>query len=54
MLLLPKMGDLPADRIQIAPAFTDIGLDFTGPLYIKEGNKSYKGYVVIFTCANRN
>ena len=31
--LQPKMGDLPADRINAAPAFSHIGLDFTGPFY---------------------
>ena len=46
------MGNLPADRINVAPAFSHIGLDFTGPIFIKEGKKSHKGYVVIFTCAN--
>ena len=52
ILLQPKMGDLPADRINVAPSFSHVGLDFTGPLFIKEGKKSHKGYVVIFTCAN--
>ena len=50
--LQPKMGDLPADRINVAPSFSHVRLDFTGPLFIKEGKKSHKGYVVIFTCAN--
>ena len=30
-----KMAPLPAERVQIAPPFTNIGLDFTGPLYRK-------------------
>lgn len=29
-----KMAPLPAERVQIAPPFTNIGLDFTGPLYL--------------------
>lgn len=30
-----KMALLPAERVQIAPPFKNIGLDFTGPLYLK-------------------
>ena len=30
-----KMAPLPAERVQITPPFTNIGLDFTGPLYPK-------------------
>ena len=49
-----KMAPLPAERLQIAPPFTNIGLDFTGPLYlkVKEGSKTStsKAYVCIFIC----
>ena len=49
-----KMAPLPAERVQIAPPFTNIGLDFTGPLYlkVKEGSKTStsKAYVSIFIC----
>ncbi|XP_015772515.1 PREDICTED: uncharacterized protein LOC107350789 [Acropora digitifera] len=49
-----KMAPLPAERVQIAPPFTNIGLDFTGPLYlkVKEGSKTStsKAYVCIFIC----
>ena len=49
-----KMAPLPAERVQIAPQFTNIGLDFTGPLYlkVKEGSKTStsKAYVCIFIC----
>ena len=42
------------ERVQIAPPFTNIGLDFTGPLYlkVKEGSKTStsKAYVCIFIC----
>ena len=30
-----NMAPLPAERVQMAPPFTNIGLDFTGPLYLK-------------------
>jgi len=45
---------LPAERVQIAPPFTNIGLDFTGPLYLKVKGSSEpttsKAYVCIFIC----
>ena len=47
-----KMAPLPAERVQIAPPFTNIGLDFTGPLYLKvKGNSKLttsKVYMCIF------
>ena len=30
--LQQKMSPLPAERVQVVPAFTNIGLDFMGPL----------------------
>ena len=50
--LEPKMGNLPPERAQMAPAFTHVGLDFTGPVYIREGKKTIKAYIFLFTCAN--
>ena len=51
-----KMAPLPAERVQIAPPFTHIGVDFTGPLYLKvtKGSESStsKAYVCIFICEN--
>ena len=46
------MSPLPLERVQIAPPFTNIGLDFTGPLYLKmEGKaKLTKAYICIFVC----
>ena len=29
------MGALPSERVVPALAFTDVGLDFTGPIYLK-------------------
>lgn len=50
------MSPLPADRVQIAPQFTHIGVDFTGPLYlkVKKALESFtsKAYVCIFICEN--
>ena len=49
-----KMAPLPAEREQMLPPFTNIGLDFTGPLYLKvEGSSeptTSKGFVCIFIC----
>jgi hypothetical protein len=43
------MAPLPADRIVPAPPFTNVGLDFAGPLYLK--NRGEKAYICLFTCA---
>ena len=49
-----KMAPLPAERVQMAPPFTNVGLDFTGPLYlkVKESSKltTSKAYLCIFIC----
>ena len=43
------MALLPADRIVPAPPFSNIGLDFAGPLYLK--NNHEKAHICSFTCA---
>ena len=46
-----KMAPLPPDRVQITPAFTNVGLDFTGPLYLKskpQSNADKRSYVFIY------
>ena len=45
-----KMADLPKERITPAPPFTYCGVDYFGPLYIKEGRKVLKRYGALFTC----
>jgi hypothetical protein len=44
-----QMAPLPADRIVPAPPFTNVGLDFAGPLYLT--NRGEKAYICLFTCA---
>ena len=45
------MGDLPADRVRPARAFSSTGLDYAGTFQIRTmkgpGNKSYKGNLVL-------
>ena len=49
-----KMEPLPAKGVQMAPPFTNIGLEFTGPLFlkVKESSKltTSKAYACIFIC----
>lgn len=53
-ILFPKMGDLPADRINPAPAFVKTGVDYAGPMEIKVHTlrraKLVKAYLCIFVC----
>lgn len=50
----PKMGDLPSARVSYSPPFTKTGLDFAGPLMLKDGKArnrtSVKAYVCVFIC----
>ena len=52
--LQQKMGVLPPERVVPALAFTDVGLDFTGPIYLKndETDRMRKSYICIFTCTH--
>lgn len=45
------MSDLPKERVlpDVAP-FTDVGVDYFGPLDVKRGRTILKRYGVIFTC----
>ena len=48
--------DLPSFRVSDDPPFTHTGVDFAGPLYIKQsGNSEREGsecYICLFTCAS--
>ncbi|XP_068987481.1 uncharacterized protein [Bombus flavifrons] len=48
------MGDLPEARITESRPFTNVGIDYCGPLYIKErrnrNRSKVKVYVAIFVC----
>ena len=44
-----QMAPLPADRIVPPPPFPNVGLDFAGPLYLK--NRGEKAYICAVTRA---
>ena len=46
-----KMAPLPPGRVSLSPAFTHVGIDFAGPLFIRGSDSSAKAYICIFTCA---
>ena len=47
---------LPASRVSDAPPFTNTGIDFAGPLYVKSNRQveteKHKAYVCLLTCAS--
>lgn len=49
-----QMGNLPAERVRPARAFTATGVDYAGPIDVRmskgRGNKCYKGYIAVFVC----
>lgn len=51
---VPPQNDLPGFRLSQKSAFTYVGVDYAGPLYIKEPNCSVlkKVYVLLFTCCS--
>ncbi|XP_068739286.1 uncharacterized protein [Montipora capricornis] len=46
----PMMERLPYDRLQIAPPFSKVGVDFFGPLRVKYLRKEEKRCGCLFTC----
>ncbi len=45
-----KMGQLPAERVTPSRPFSNIGLDFMGPLHVHNGAVQVKRWVLLFTC----
>ena len=45
--------DLPAERVSQEPPFSNVGIDFAGPLYVRnaEGKES-KAYICLLTCVS--
>ena len=54
-LVGPPLPDLPSYRLANDFAFANTGLDFAGPLYVKNifgiDDDMYKCYILLFTCA---
>ena len=46
----PRMAGLPRDRLQVAPVFSKVGVDYFGPLTVKHLRKTEKRYGCLFTC----
>ena len=47
---LPPMAPLPKSRVSEAFPFSRVGIDYLGPLYIKENKETLKVWVCLFTC----
>ena len=47
---LPNMPPWPRERVSKARPFTYVGLDYLGPIQVKEGNSVVKMWVCLFTC----
>ena len=46
-----QMSDLPKDRVTLGnPPFTKVGVDYFGPLLVKQGRSEPKRYGCLFTC----
>ena len=51
----PILPDLPEERVSEGPPFCNTGVDFAGPLYVKDAHtegENIKAYVCLFTCAS--
>ena len=50
----PPSPDLPEFRVSEEPPFTNVGLDFAGPLLVRRDTVEdiYKVYILLFTCAS--
>ncbi|XP_067945274.1 uncharacterized protein [Watersipora subatra] len=44
-----QMGELPAERIELAPPFTNTGIDCFSPFSVKERRTELKRYGLLFT-----
>ena len=47
----PDCPSLPNFRLKCNHAFENVGLDYAGPLFIKEKGNAQKCYILLFTCA---
>ncbi len=50
-MVTQQMADLPRERlVSDVPPFTNVGMDYFGPITVKRGRVSVKRYGVVFTC----
>ncbi|XP_045158778.1 uncharacterized protein LOC123524558 [Mercenaria mercenaria] len=47
---MPPMAPLPRSRVTESTPFSHIGLDYLGPLYIKDNQTTEKVWVCLYTC----
>ena len=47
----PKFAPLPQDRVNLSTPFQACGIDYAGPLKVKENNSVTSAYVLLFVCA---
>ena len=45
-----QLGELPADRVSITPAFGSTSLDFAGPFTLKRGHTRKPSYIKAYLC----
>ena len=45
-----KFPPLPPSKVSEGPPFTNTGLDFTGPLLLRDGERTEKSYVCLHSC----
>ena len=48
----PTESSLPSCRVSDEPPFSNVGIDFAGPLRVKEKEHVDKTYICHFTCAS--
>ena len=47
---MPRLAPLPRDRLTTSCAFSYTGLDYFGPMYVKQSGVTTKVWVCLFTC----
>ena len=48
--LFQLLGDLPQERVNPTPPFSNVGIDFAGPMPYRCGKTEAKCYLVVFVC----
>ena len=46
----PFMASLPKERLEEVCPFTNVGIDYLGPLYVRKFRRTEKRYVLLITC----